>query len=476
MRMLVVAALVLLQGPGGLRVASGVISGQIQSGERPAAGVRISALQAADSAGGISGAGGAMLASLAETDSAGRFRLEQLPPGRYYIMAGALDYPSYYPGVKTQAEARVITVTVGATISGIDFVLARPASLRVSGRVQGVPATAPAGLVRVSLIPQAGGVGSASLLETPVQPDGTFEFPKVGPGRYTARLTVATTNATTTVIQIDDKDFRLDMNLGANSLRFGRVVLEDGGKLPVQMAAVASGQPDPPALVRFQARRTAAPVAGRGSVQQIAIQVRSDGFFSLPPAAGAGEYQILPMQMPLGYYMKSVAVEPGTSQIQITLTTTPPASEPRGVKVSGRVSGIATAGQAPRWISLQTSMPNPSLGLTEQRIGEAPIRDDGTFEFLNVPRGSAILNVVAAPGTPVSGQFQMRLDITNRDVFVEFAVSSSEPAPGSSAAPSASAPAAPFTIVLPDESGALPPLTPVQPIPFGTPLTPIPIP
>jgi hypothetical protein len=204
----------------------------------------------------------------------------------------------------------------------------------------------------------------------------------------------------------------------------------------------------------------ASAVARGALAAQFAIQVRADGFFSLPAAATAGEYQIVPMMMPLGYYMKSAAVDPVTSHLQITLTTTRPATEPRGVKVSGRVSGLPPlAGQATRWVSVQMNTPG-AVGQMEQRIGETLIRADGTFEFPNVPRGVANLNVVSPPGTNPPTSLTMRLDLADQDVFVEFSVASSEPAGGPLAPAGGIQPAPPITVILPDSFGASPPPAP----------------
>jgi hypothetical protein len=62
----------------------------------PAAGVRVVAMVVP----GV-GRGGpnapSVLASLTQTDKDGRYQLEDIPPGRYYIAAGALDSPTFYP-------------------------------------------------------------------------------------------------------------------------------------------------------------------------------------------------------------------------------------------------------------------------------------------------------------------------------------------------------------------------------------------
>ncbi len=63
------------------------------------------------------------LISLTETDKDGRFRLEKIPPGRYYIIAGAVLSPTYYPGVLDTSTAQIISVAARAELTGLDFVV-----------------------------------------------------------------------------------------------------------------------------------------------------------------------------------------------------------------------------------------------------------------------------------------------------------------------------------------------------------------
>jgi hypothetical protein len=84
-------------------------------------GVRVSALTKPDELTDL--AQSTSLSAIAETDASGRFRLENIPPGRYYVVAGRLDMPTFYPGVVTPGEGTVILVTPGLTVPGIDFVL-----------------------------------------------------------------------------------------------------------------------------------------------------------------------------------------------------------------------------------------------------------------------------------------------------------------------------------------------------------------
>jgi hypothetical protein len=86
----------------------------------PAIGVRVGAMAKPDSADAV---GGSALVSIAETDASGRFRLENIPQGRYYITAGRVDFPTYYPGTQLMATGAILLVKAGETVSGIDFVL-----------------------------------------------------------------------------------------------------------------------------------------------------------------------------------------------------------------------------------------------------------------------------------------------------------------------------------------------------------------
>lgn len=63
----------------------------------------------------------ATLVSMSETDAQGRYVLESIPPGRYYIVAGRVDLPTFYPGKLDSANGTILEIASGATLSGIDF-------------------------------------------------------------------------------------------------------------------------------------------------------------------------------------------------------------------------------------------------------------------------------------------------------------------------------------------------------------------
>jgi hypothetical protein len=102
MTSLFLVAMFLVQGSRVLQPGSGIVTGTIQmEGGASAAGVRVGAMAPDDPS---------SLISVAETDSAGRYRLTNVPAGKYLIVAGRLESLSYYPGGTDREKATEVTV------------------------------------------------------------------------------------------------------------------------------------------------------------------------------------------------------------------------------------------------------------------------------------------------------------------------------------------------------------------------------
>jgi hypothetical protein len=411
MQMLALAALMWWQVAGPPRPADGVIEGQILSMDgTPAVGLRVTAL----SLPGTTRTSVITIAGFIDTDSSGRFRLRNLAAGNYYIMAGALDVASYYPGVKAEKKARVVVVAAGATLSGIDFKLARPAWLRVTGVVKGIPEAAPAGLVR-ALLTSSDDRGSFGIIQSaPIQPDGSFEFPKVLPGEYLVRLGAASMLNQNARVKVNEKDVHINME---TSLIVGRVSIDDGSPLPVSMGPTLIGQQEPVSLVQLRFHQTMPPTGRQTGAPQSMPQTRTDGYFAFE---GAGVYQIVPHQMPMGYYLKDARQNPETSQFSVTLTTTPPASEPKGVTLSGRIAGLVSGGVEPKIVRIQM-VRNPGPASSTQRVAEVPIGADGTFLVRGVPPGTISITLLPQGNSAL----QMRVDVADQDITLNLSLAPS---------------------------------------------------
>ena len=162
--------LLLLQVPAGLQGQTGVVTGVLRTDTGlPLEGVRVAVTPAnpalADS----------VLESLGLTDSTGRYRLENVSPGRYNILVGRGAASTYHPGVVALDRATTIQVLAASTIEVPDMVYG---GKHVSGRVVDL-ATGNARRI-LSLVLCC----DYPLPAATVADDGSFVFPSVPPGNY----------------------------------------------------------------------------------------------------------------------------------------------------------------------------------------------------------------------------------------------------------------------------------------------------
>jgi hypothetical protein len=141
--------------------------------------------------------GDTVLESIALTDSDGRYRLENVSPGRYHVVAGRVGSLLYHPGLPGPFGATAIVVAVGQTIEVPAMVLRRT---NITGRVvdaitgaarrvesltlccERIPVTAPSSTFAAFVNPTP-----VSAFSAQVRDDGTFLFTPVPPGNYYLR-------------------------------------------------------------------------------------------------------------------------------------------------------------------------------------------------------------------------------------------------------------------------------------------------
>lgn len=118
MTVLLSIVLFLVPGWASPQGGTGVVSGAARDVTgKPQVGVRVAA-QVVPADG--EARSGDVLVSIGKTDESGRYVLE-VPPGRYHIIAGRVDRPTYYPESGNPNEARVFSITSGSRTDGIDF-------------------------------------------------------------------------------------------------------------------------------------------------------------------------------------------------------------------------------------------------------------------------------------------------------------------------------------------------------------------
>ena len=130
---LLLLAMSLVQGPRALQPGTGIVTGTIQmEGGGSPARVRVGAMAPDDPS---------SLVSVTETDGAGRFRLTNIPEGKYFIVAGRLEYLTYFPGGADRANARVVTVEPARVTTIESFTVPAQSARQVAPTIPQISAT-----------------------------------------------------------------------------------------------------------------------------------------------------------------------------------------------------------------------------------------------------------------------------------------------------------------------------------------------
>ena len=368
MKSFLLAAIVLIQaGPQSVGVVTGVVRG---ANGMPTPAVRVYAIGVRDSGEALD-AGPAPLEGLTQSDAAGRYRLE-VTPGRYYIAAGSVNAPTFYPGTTDATAARIVSVTSRGLVEAIDFSSFVPAAR--SSRVAGVGT---AGSVFVSGVATLGS-GFVS---------GVLRYPD---GALAAGIPVVATSAAL-------------VPGGAAPSPASMAVLV--GNNVVQLSQINSGNPSSPTPV------PPSPPPAPPSAGAVTIRVGSNGLTLVTSTDATGRYAFPNFPNGTFYiaagYAESSTIYPGATDLREAKTITTIASanvntldftvtRPPTVSVAvrGRLMflGDSPAGGASVEL-LPASSPVSVFGLPSISPGGSVVsaHPDGRFEFLNVYRGSYVL-------------------------------------------------------------------------------------
>lgn len=218
----VLALLLLLQATA---ARPGVVTGQLQTKEgTPARAIRVSALPAPPPnirpSDGQNYYATVPPASTALSDAQGRYRLANLSPGRYFIIASVFGYPTYFPATTSADGATVITVGAEGPVEGVNFTVLLPPGGNVSGRVSTPPT--PTSQEKAIL----SGIELGELLETPVGPDGAFTFGHLPKGSYLLSLFPTPPGMPSRAVQVGETDTRVDLVRPTLRTLSGRIVAQ----------------------------------------------------------------------------------------------------------------------------------------------------------------------------------------------------------------------------------------------------------
>jgi len=305
-------------------------------------------------------------ASTALTNNEGRYRLANIPPGRYYIVAGALPDVTYYPGTTTEDEAMVVTITSGATPANLDFRLLKAFGGTVTGRVR-PRADAAAQEAKEKAILSGGKL--EELLEAPVAPNGSFAFGHVPTGVYLLSLFPNPPGMASLVVRVGETDVAgVELAPPPTRAVTGRIVVQNG---PLPRVRLLFDTP-------------------KGSV---GASIARDGTFST--RLHAARHDVYLGGLPGGYSVSSVRV--GTQDASrglvvgdaditgVVITVAAPSRLPR---LRGRITGLSAARVAPATVEAT----GPIMGTLTTAV-----RPDGSFEFAAVTPGVYELRLPQVP-------------------------------------------------------------------------------
>jgi hypothetical protein len=346
----ILSVLLALQGIPIQAQLSGTVSGVLkdQTG-KPLAGVRMAAVTKPDSP--AEALSSAAMASIAETNAEGRYVLENIPPGRYYIAAGRVDFQTFFPGTPEMTAAKDVSVTSGAKISGIDFAL----DDNSAGRANAGNASGRAATVDIPFLVIVDGGGP-----TPVSGGGqitTLLLTNTAGGCCTptplsiGRTTVSSTQTGTYKVTIEN----LPENYVVKSMTSGptNLLVDTLKVLPQNFQGVTT--------MIFQSS-----IAG-SIVQQVNYSLSL--FSPLPTDPAAQQAYLAGVAAAQGRQQQQPYVP--ISPIRITLSRVTPKTT-NGVRVSGTLNSPGT----------RTVYASGISGATYE---------DGTFEILGVPPGRHVI-------------------------------------------------------------------------------------
>ena len=297
------------------------------------------------------------------TDKEGKYRLTNLPPGSYYIMAGAFGEPTYYPGTANMETAMPVTLGPGSTSANLDFKLLRLLGGTVSGHVKTSGPRDPQ--LKATLL----GGKLEELLDASIAADGTFEFGHLPPGTYLMGLFPRPPGFSSAVVKVGDRDVPgVELVVPPTQTVTGKIVVQNG--------------PLPHALLAFSTPSSYA-----------SSTLNADGTFSAKLHHATHRVDLA--GMPVGYSVTSVKI--GTQDATDGLTV--------GDKdISNIVITVAAPKQLPKIHGTVTALPAAQLASTKVEIrGEingslqAAIQPDGSFEFPAVIPGLYYLRLTGVP-------------------------------------------------------------------------------
>jgi hypothetical protein len=188
-----------------------------------------------------------------DADDQGMFRIAQLPPGRYYVVAipdsswenrnrpvpAPRNQPTWYPSSPNAQTATVVVLRAGEERKGTDIRLRRSTFFHIRGKVTGLSQIAPAkepepfSRLWLSAMQTSDLSNNAASYTGSLRPDGSFEFSVVPARIYEIQVARGFMSAVIlgrTTVGVDNQDVEnISIDVAQPHALKGRVQLDGGG-------------------------------------------------------------------------------------------------------------------------------------------------------------------------------------------------------------------------------------------------------
>ncbi len=196
------------------------------------------------------------------TDDRGEFRIDGLPPALYFVAAadpafdqvgdasGPLEYsPTYFPGTVFPDEATRVKVEAGRVTPPVEFGLQIVRPARVRGQLIASDGRQLLAVAVVMTAQHDDQLAAMPIRDVTLEPDGTFLFRNVPPGRYVIRARGETDRAGNSLFG------RFSLDVQGRDIEHVRITLNPGARLSGRVDFAGRTPPDRDAFaaVRLQA-------------------------------------------------------------------------------------------------------------------------------------------------------------------------------------------------------------------------------
>ena len=341
------------------------------------------------------------MVATASVDSDGNYTLDDLPPGRYYLLArignvqalivlvggspsilpvwttsayqdqmskapSESDVSTYYPSTPDELAAVPVEVKAGEALRDVDIVLRRGQVFSVRGALV-MPPNTPAAKIALTMAPGDGAGDSYNTNRAISGADGAFVFSNVVPGAYviTCRTQALFGSRALSVAAADVEGVNVTMRPGVQLAGAVRVEGVSSGSWP----AVALAATD-------------------GTSSSDSARVQADGTFTFPASMAPIEYAVRVTALPPGTYLKSIRYGDqdalhkalnleggGSAKLEIVIST-------KTAAVTGKITNAA--GDAVKGAQVTAWAAKPEAA---GRLHSANSDQNGNFEIADLGPG-----------------------------------------------------------------------------------------